>query len=187
MLKLEIGPGEHKIPGFYTLNIVKTPITDFVANVQKELPFDDETFDIVYTSHMLEHIVWYKQDEILRNIFRIIKRGGHLDVWVPDALKIARAFVDAELNGSDDFTQDGWYRFNESRDPCIWFNGRIFSYGDGRGDKGHFNVHATAWSPRMLKQKLLDAGFTRVEVLPNSEVLGYDHGWINMGIRAFKE
>lgn len=185
-LKLEIGPGNSKIPGFYSVNIVKTPQTDFVADIQKRFPFKDETFDVVYASHVIEHIVWYKQDQVLKNLFRIVKHGGYVDVWVPDALKIAKAFVDYEERGIRDFENDGWYRFNETHDPAIWFNGRIFSYGDGKGDKGHFNVHATAWSPRLLKEKLLKAGFSRVQELPRSEVLGADHGWINLGVRAYK-
>jgi hypothetical protein len=95
--------------------------------------------------------------------------------------------VDYEERGARDFENDGWYRFNETRDPAVWFNGRIFSYGDGTGNKGHFQFHSTAFSPRLLKEKLLAAGFVRVQELPRSEVLGHDHGWINLGVRAFKD
>lgn len=184
--KLEIGPGFERIPGFCTLNITKTGITDYVADMQNGLPFPDESFNVVYASHIFEHILWYMQDKVLADLFRIIKTGGYADIWVHDALKIAKAFVDAETRGGQDFHKDGWYRLNEERDPAVWFNGRIFSYGGGYGTKGHFNIHLTAWSPRLLKKKLLAAGFSRVEFLPRTEVRGFDHGWINLGVRAWK-
>lgn len=185
---LEIGPSMKgtRIPGFETVNIIKTGNTDYVADVSKKFPFKDNSFDRVYASHIFEHIVWYKVDEVFKNLNKIVKKGGYVDIWVPDALKIAKAFVDAELNGGEDFKNDGWYRFNEEKDPAIWFNGRIFSYGDGTGKKGHFNFHSTAYSPRLLKEKLLKAGFSRIELLKKSDILGHDHGWINLGVRAYK-
>lgn len=184
---LEIGPGNERIPGFETVNIVKTEHTDYIADLNAGLPFADESFDKVYAAHILEHIVWYRLNHAFKEIHRIIKRGGHADIWVPDGLKIARAFVDAEENNSRDFEQDKWYRLNPEHDPAVWFNGRIFSYGDGTGDKAHFNVHAAAFSPRFLRQELLRAGFERVEPLNRSDVLGWNHGWINLGMRAYKK
>ncbi len=185
--KLEIGPGTERIPGFCTINIEKSPITDYIANISHGFPFPDNSFAVVYASHIFEHLVWYKQDEIMSDLFRIVKPGGHVDIWVPNALKIAKAFVDAEERGSRDFENDGWYKFNPEHDPSIWFNGRIFSYGDGFGTPGHFQFHSTAFSPRLLKEKLLKAGFANVEELPHSEILGHDHGWINLGMRAYKD
>lgn len=42
----------------------------------------DETFDFVYSSHCLEHM--RDPSEALSNWWRILKRGGHLVVVVPD-------------------------------------------------------------------------------------------------------
>lgn len=185
---LEIGPSMEggRIQDFETINICKTKNTDYVGDITSGFPFSDNTFDRVYASHIFEHIVWYKLDKVFSNLFKVVKNGGYADIWVPDGLKIAKAFVDAELSGSDDFKNDGWYRFNEEKDPAIWFNGRTFSYGDGKGTKGHFNFHLTSYSSRLLKEKLLKAGFSKVEILDRSEVLGHDHGWINLGVRAYK-
>lgn len=186
---LEIGPSMtgDRVPGFETMNICKTRNTDYVGDITDGFPFPDNSFDRVYASHIFEHLVWYQLDKVFANLYKIVKHDGYVDIWVPDALKIAKAFVDFEERGIRDFENDGWYRFNETHDPAIWFNGRIFSYGDGKGTKGHFNVHATAWSPRLLKEKLLKAGFKTAKIIEDhSEILGHDHGWINLGVRAFK-
>lgn len=184
--RLEIGPGDVRIPGFETINIIKTSQTDFVTDVTGRLPFSDETFDVIYASHVLEHTPWYQLDETVGEWVRVLKRGGVLEIWVPDGLKIARAFCDAEEGKNDDYKNDGWYRFNEERDPARWFSGRMFSYGDGLGTRGHFNFHLAAFSERFLEKILEEAGFIDVCRMSHSECRGYDHGWINLGVKGTK-
>ena len=105
---------------------------------------------------------------------------------MPDGLKICKAWVDAELNENNYTDRDGWWRFNERKDPCRWASGRIFSYGDGIGTRGHFNWHSAVFSFRYLNEIFQRNGLTNVQVLSAKEVRGYDHGWINMGIKGVK-
>lgn len=184
--KLEIGPGRTRIPGFETLNIVGGANVDFVCNAQKRLPFRTGTFQVVYASHILEHIPWYHTDKVLSEWVRILAPGGRLEIWVPNGLAIAEAFVAAEQRGSPDFHQDGWYHLNPQQDPCMWAAGRMFSYGDGSGRTGHPNWHVALFSPRHLEQALLKAGCSRVQPLQRSQVRGHDHGWINLGMAGIK-
>jgi SAM-dependent methyltransferase len=184
--KLEIGPGPERIAGFETLNVVPASNVDYLWNAAKRLPFRTGAFEVVYASHILEHIPWYKTEEVLAEWARIVKPGGRLEIWVPDGLKICKAFVDAEERTSRDYEQDGWYRFNEQKDPCRWASGRIFSYGDGVGTLGHPNWHLAVFSYRYLEQALKAAGCRSVEPLQSSQVRGHDHGWINLGVAGIK-
>ncbi len=185
---LEIGPGEKRIINFETLNTVLLNETDYIGQLGKKLPFKDNSFDILYMSHVLEHIFWHKLDQTISEIYRIIKPGGHVEIWVPDGLKIAKAFVDAEYNNSPDYTMDGWYRFNPTKDPCLWFSGRMFTYGDGLSTNAnnHYNVHLSAFSERYLFLLLKNNGFVDIKRMDNSMCRGHDHGWINLGVKAQK-
>jgi SAM-dependent methyltransferase len=184
--QLEIGPGQAPIEGFESLNVNWRPDVDYVADAAGRMPFNTATFELVYASHILEHIPWYKTSAALREWARIIKPGGHIELWVPDGLKIAKAFVDAECSGSADYHKDGWYKFNPEEDACTWANGRFFSYGDGTGRKDNPNWHLALFSPRYLSKLLESAGFIDVEPLKSADVRGYDHGWINLGIKGRK-
>ncbi|MBM0105626.1 methyltransferase domain-containing protein [Steroidobacter sp. S1-65] len=184
--KLEIGPGAQRIDGFETLNVVPASNVDYVWDAAKRLPFADGAFEVVYASHILEHIPWYNTEAVLAEWARIVSPGGRLEIWVPDGLKICKAFVDAEERRSRDYEQDGWFRFNEQKDPCRWASGRIFSYGDGVGTLGHPNWHLAVFSFRYLEQALKRAGCRSVERLQRSQVRGHDHGWINLGIAGVK-
>lgn len=184
--KLEIGPGNERIKGFETLNIINSKSTDYILDASKSLPFKDNTFNLIYASHILEHIPWYQTQEILKEWMRVLKPGGSLEIWVPDGFKIAKAFIDAEL-GNDYIKDDGWYRFNPEKDPCKWASGRIFTYGDGKGNLNHPNWHRAIFSERYLKILFQNAGMVEIEKMDLSEVRGYNHKWINLGIKGKKK
>jgi predicted SAM-dependent methyltransferase len=184
---LEIGPGQVRIDGFETLNIKYSKNVDFVLDASKKMPFTDNTFDVIYASHILEHISWYRTKDVLSEWIRILKPGGELELWVPDSVKIAKAFVDAELLESKDFLDDGWFKFNTIKDSCVWFSGRVFSYGDGKSDYSNVNWHHAAFSYRYLSKLLLELNLRDVTQLPSYRNRGTDfHGWINLGILGRK-
>ena len=184
---LEIGPGKKRIPGFETLNIINPKEVDYVCDASKKLPFKDETFDIIYASHILEHIPWYQTENVLKEWVRVLKPRSVLEIWVPDGVKICKTFVEAEENIANNIHLDGWYRFNEEQDPCKWASGRIFTYGDGTGRRNHPNWHFALFSFRYLAQLLLDSGLSNIRQLDRNEIRGYDHGWINLGISGEKK
>ena len=64
----------------------------------------------------------------------------------------------------------------------------MFAYGDGRTSdaNNHYNVHLSTFSYRYLSELLEKNGFINIEKMNNSDCRGYDHGWINLGIRAVK-
>lgn len=184
--KLEIGPGIDLIPQFETLSIEKRPDVNYICNAFKKMPFHDNTFSIIYASHILEHIPWYYIDSVIEEWIRILKPGGYLEIWVPDGLKICKAFVDAEENHENRIHLDGWYKFNKSRDPCVWASGRCFSYGNGDDNLASFNWHRAIFSERYLKDILRKHGLYQIEKMTNEQIRGYDHGWINLGLKGIK-
>lgn len=183
---LELGPGPTRIDGFETLNVVPGPNVDYIADATRRLPFPDNTFELIYASHILEHVPWYQTEATLLEWVRVIESGGALEVWVPNGLKIAEVFVNAETLGVDETHLDGWYRFNAERDPCRWAAGRLFTYGDGTGRINHPNWHRALFSPRYLREQLEGAGLVDIVEMERSQVRGDDHGWINLGMKGYK-
>jgi SAM-dependent methyltransferase len=184
--RLEIGCGDRRIEGFETLNIISGSDVDYVCDASKPLPFNDNTFDIIYSSHILEHIPWYQTEVTLKEWVRILKSGGTLEIWVPDGLKICQTLITAELGVANLIENDGWYKFNPRKDPCVWASGRIFTYGDGTGKPDHPNWHRALFTARYLKELFELVGLINIKEMDHSEVRGYDHGWINLGMKGIK-
>jgi SAM-dependent methyltransferase len=178
---LEIGPEEEPLRGFETLNIVGGRNVDYVLDATQPLPFADATFDEIYSSHVLEHLPWYRTEAILREWVRILKPGGRLNIWVPDALKICATILGAE-NGRIDRLPDGWQKHNPDNNPYLWAAGRLF-YG---ANPKYPSWHRAFFTPRFLKDIFCRIGLTEVRKLPREEIRGFDHGWINLGVGGTK-
>ena len=79
---LHIGCGVHKMPGAIGLDITPLPGVDVVLELGREkLPFEDNTFDIVYAHHVLEHIT--PLGDVLSELHRVCKADAVIDDIVP--------------------------------------------------------------------------------------------------------
>ena len=181
--RLEIGPGRHHLEGFETLDCIARKDVDHVADARKtRLP--DGAFDLVYASHVIEHVPWYETEALLAEWVRILKPGGQLEVWTVDAAKIAVALVRYEQSGEwigPKLGPGSWKHEWIQTDPYRFCAGRIFCYGkSGRLDDPFW--HRALFTPRSLALVFTRAGLVDVRGLRTDEVRGKDHGWINMGL-----
>jgi SAM-dependent methyltransferase len=179
---LEIGPGYPRLQDFETLNVTYNSNTDYICDASKRLPFRDNAFELVYASHVLEHLPWYRSELILKECARIIKPGGCLEIWVPDALKISRLLIQTE-EGLNNNIPDNWCVRNPENNPYLWVSGRLF-YG---ANPNYPSWHKALFTPRYLRWLFQKTGFSDIIELSREEVRGYDHGWINLGMKGVKK
>lgn len=94
MKKLEIGPHETRrtpdgtAPSTWDTLDVVYQATHNAKWGDERLPIEDEAYDWVHVSHVLEHLPWWKTVSALSELYRILKRDGRVTIWVPDAVKI---------------------------------------------------------------------------------------------------
>lgn len=190
---LEIGPGKKSIPGFETLNLSKEERTEGKNSTHvgdaRNLPFESNTFDIVYSSHCIEHIPWMQVENTIKEWARVVKKGGTLEIWTVNGYAITKALVEYEETGKwkgPPITEWNNKKILEllNNDPYKWASGRLFSYA--RNGEYDSNLHRSMLTPKYLKQCFADAGLTQVRDMDNIECRGYDHGWINMGVCGVK-
>ena len=82
VLKIDLGCGPNKKAGFKGMDILPLPGVDFVVDLEKGFGFiEDNSVDEFYTSHFLEHV--QNLELILSEIYRTLKPGGTLTVFVP--------------------------------------------------------------------------------------------------------
>ena len=62
-------------------------------DLRRGIPFPDATFDVVYHSHVLEHIDREAAPGFLRECLRVLRPGGTLRVVVPDLERLARTYL----------------------------------------------------------------------------------------------
>lgn len=183
MRRLEIGPGRDRLPGFETLNIVKTPATDHVGDAGKP-PFRDGTFVEVYSSHCIEHVESWLVEPTIAEWTRILAPGGWLEVHTVNAAPLMRALLEYEETGICPRKAGMWRADLHRDDPYIAAQLRIMNYPkDGPG--GTAWLHRAILTPRYLRQCFERAGL--VEIEPVAEPRGdKKHRLINMGFKGRK-
>lgn len=92
----------------------------------RNIPVPSEQFDIVFSSHTLEHFGFTKVDKILKEWSRILKVGGELRLVVPNL-----RYVGKRLYEDESIPTDLWVLYGEQDYPK--------------------NFHASGWTPKLLK------------------------------------
>ena len=82
MKKLNLGCGEDIRKGYVNMDFVKKPGVDVIHDINKyPWPFKDNTFNIVYASHVLEHV-----DDLVKTmeeLKRVCKDKARIIIRVP--------------------------------------------------------------------------------------------------------
>lgn len=83
MLKVDIGCGESKPPGYIGVDIYSGPGVDIVADISKVFPFHTSTVDVLRAHDVIEHL----PDRIntMNEIWRVCKPGARVDLRVPSS------------------------------------------------------------------------------------------------------
>jgi predicted SAM-dependent methyltransferase len=70
-------------PETFGIDIQDLPGVDLVADLNEKFPIPDNTFDFAIAKDFLEHIDQKKCIQMMEEIYRILKPGGHLIFDVP--------------------------------------------------------------------------------------------------------
>ncbi len=102
------------------------------------IPFEDNTIDYLYSSHLLEHFFREDGEKLLRQVYRTLKPGGRIRICVPD-LEYALKIYD---NGDKEKALK--YFFSDSK-------------------AGYLAQHRYMYDYDLLKKLLISAGFDNIE------------------------
>jgi predicted SAM-dependent methyltransferase len=102
---LNIGCGSNysKTSNWVNLDFISLDKDVISHNLLNGIPFPNDTFDLVYHSHVLEHFKKRDAEYLLKECYRVLKPGGVLRVVVPDLEKIVRHYIDFLDKGLNDF------------------------------------------------------------------------------------
>ncbi|WP_445385603.1 class I SAM-dependent methyltransferase [Robiginitalea sp. IMCC44478] len=78
----------------YITTDLNSPLADVKADIC-DLPFEDNSFDVILCNHVLEHIP--EQEKALSELYRVMKPGGWGIFQVPQDLNREKTFEDASI------------------------------------------------------------------------------------------
>lgn len=90
---LNLGCGTHYHPDWTNVDFKSAHPSVIACDLNTGIPFPDNTFNVVYHSHLLEHFPKRFAPDFLKDCHRVLKPGGILRVVVPDLEQIARWYL----------------------------------------------------------------------------------------------
>ena len=78
----------------YTTTDLESPLADVKADICN-LPFDDNSFDVIFCNHVLEHIP--NDTKAMQELYRVLKKGGMGIFQIPQELDRATTFEDDSI------------------------------------------------------------------------------------------
>lgn len=78
----------------YITSDLESPIADIKADICN-LPFQDNSFDVIFCNHVLEHIP--NDTKAMQELFRVLKKGGFGIFQIPQDISREKTFEDASI------------------------------------------------------------------------------------------
>jgi len=148
-IRLNLGCGDIKLPGYINLDINEKDKPDVIIKDITHLPYSNDTIDEIRADAMYEHLRPSQQVPMLLECKRILKSGGILNInWLPDFEVYARAYIE----GGPSIYSRG-HKFS-------LYDAYRFSHGDADNPKlreyrGDYQLHRDIFDKNKVK-KLLD-------------------------------
>ena len=135
------------------------------ADGGNHIPQEDESIEVVYSSHMLEHLDEEETHIFLRESYRILKEGGILRLVVPDFDKLITAY--SKHNNPAQFIKDSCLVGKKPKSLIKKLQYLLQGHG------WHFSMYNT----RTLAALLEKYGFKNIQVLQEGEtnISGCEH------------
>ncbi len=92
---LNVGCGRHVHPAWINIDVVACAPGVRAHDVRRGLPFQANSCQAVYHSHLLEHLSPPEAAPLLSECFRVLRPGGAIRVVVPDLERMAEMYLEA--------------------------------------------------------------------------------------------
>lgn len=166
--RLQIGAGANQLNGWLNTDILPHSRNVAYMDVRRRFPFDDASFDYVFSEHVIEHVNFDDGRFMLREIFRVLKPGGWVRIITPDLAALIKLY-----GPNKDEIQERYIRFITDR-----FMPNLHRYRDVFviNECVRFSGHQFIYDGPTFEECLKESGFARVRSVDilKSEIPAFD-------------
>jgi predicted SAM-dependent methyltransferase len=138
----------------YTTTDLNSPLADVKADICN-LPFEDNTYDIIFCNHVLEHIP--DDTKAIQELYRVLKKGGMGIFQIPQELSRATTFEDDSITDK------------KERAKIFGQYDHVRIYGKDYFDKLRsvgFKVDEVDYTKTLLEEEITKYCLTKGEIIP---------------------
>jgi SAM-dependent methyltransferase len=147
-MKLNIGCGNRRIPGYTGVDAVQRPAADIIAPAHL-IPLPDACAEEILAVHLWEHFYLWECAAVIAEWRRLLKPGGRLVLELPNLRKCCENLLSGLARPGKDPGQLSYWGI----------------YGDPTLNDPYM-THRWGWSPETLTAFLSGHGFVSIEERP---------------------
>ncbi|MDH6100737.1 methyltransferase domain-containing protein [Anabaenopsis sp. FSS-46] len=149
--KLNIGCGKVAFPGWINIDIANIPdLVDIIWDASQGFPFiKDNSCNLIYNEHFLEHLDILEASKFLSESFRILKTGGIVRIAMPSLENIVHKY------SSEEWRDQAWLQLDEYQ--------QIKTRGEMINIAFRWWGHRWLYDREELSRRLNEAGFVHIK------------------------
>ncbi len=155
--RLHLGCGNRHIPGWHHVDLLDFPHVDQIGPVERLHHIADDSIELIYACHVLEHFGRYQVFDVVSEWYRVLAPKGRLQVCVPDFGAATRYYLD----------------HGDIRDVLGLIMG---------GQTTDYDYHKVIFDEISLGELLADVGFRSIQRYDWRET---DHAWLDDFSQAY--
>lgn len=140
--RLYLGCGNKYIKNFVNIDIMKDSKADIISDVRTLNEFDNNTIDLIYSCHMIEHVSRHEYKDVLKRWYDIIKPGGKIRLALPDLFALSKYYVE---KGNIDEVRGCMFGGQKNNYDYHYFGHDFFSLKKDLEDIGFTNIKRFDW------------------------------------------
>ena len=91
---LNVGCGNHFHKDWTNIDFNSYSEHVIAHNLLKGIPIEDESFEVIYHSHVLEHFFKKDAEFFIKECYRVLKKGGIIRICIPDLENLVKTYLD---------------------------------------------------------------------------------------------
>lgn len=119
VLKLQVGCGANDKVGWLNTDLKPKNKKIIHLDVSKPFPFEDNTFNFIYSEHNFEHLKFTESCSFLSESFRVLKPNGVIRIAAPDLDFLVKLYQNPELPLHKEYVK--WSRNKYCKDVSTYF------------------------------------------------------------------
>lgn len=146
--RLHLGCGKVYLDGWVNVDL-DSDMADIKLDITEALPFDDNSCELIFTEHMLEHLSVEQGVAFLKECLRVLKNGGVLRVAMPSLDRLIQRSYDGTWREADWLS---WPEFRHVSTRAQMLNMAFRDWG-----------HQWLYDQEELYRRLKESGFEKIK------------------------
>lgn len=138
----------------YTTADIESPLADVLMDIQ-DIPFNDNTFDIIFCNHVLEHVE--DDSKAMSELYRVLKPGGMGIFQIPQDISRDTSYEDKSITSPEERAKH-FGQYDHLRVYGLDYFNKLRDIG--------FKVEEINYSNKLSKEEIRRYAIVEEEILP---------------------